>query len=126
MQKELFNKSNIEVIYDSVVKEMKGSELLQEVILENIKTNQERPLKLNGIFIAIGVKPNTDIFKDVVKCDELGFILADENMQTSFERIWSAGDCRKRPLRQLITAASEGAIASMSAYKYLRGQYISV
>lgn len=125
LQKDLFKKPNIEVLFDSVVKEIKGSELMGEVIIENTKSRREQSLSLQGLFIAIGINPNTDIFADSVSVDKDGFIVTDEHMRTSCEFVWAAGDCRKRPLRQLITAASEGAIATMSVYKYLRGHYIS-
>lgn len=125
LQKEIFEKPNIEVLFSSVVKEIKGDDFLKELVMENTQNNQISSLAVNGLFVAIGVKPNAEVFKSIVSVDEGGFILCDEGMQTSCESIWAAGDCRKRPLRQLITAASEGAIATMSAYKYLKGHYIS-
>jgi len=125
LQKKIFKKDNIEVLFNHTVKEIKGSELLEEITLEDVKTNQTKSLKLQGVFIAIGIKPNTEVFKSLISCDQSGFILADEEMKSSCPLIWAAGDCRKRPLRQLITAASEGAIAAVSSYKYLRGHYIS-
>ena len=125
LQKQLFEKSNIEVVYNSTINEMKGSQLLKEIVLEDKESKNKSSIKVDGLFVAIGIEPNTTTSKDIVSCDEAGFIIADGNMQTSCNFIWTAGDCRKRPLRQLITAASEGAIAAMSAYKYLKGHYIS-
>ena len=125
LQKELFKKSNIEVLFDSVITEVKGDELLKELAVENVKSGQTFDLAAQGLFVAVGVKPNTEIFGNAVSVDEGGFILCDEGVQTSCDFIWAVGDCRQRPLRQLITAASEGAIAAVSAYKYLRGHYIS-
>jgi thioredoxin reductase (NADPH) len=77
------------------------------------------------LFVAIGVNPNTQTFKGTISLDEVGFITTDEEMKTNCNFVWAAGDCRKRPLRQLVTASSEGAIAAVSAYKYLKGGYIS-
>ena len=125
LQKKLFARENIEVIFSSVVTEVKGRDLVEEIIIENIDDKQQRSIKISGLFIAIGIKPNTDFFRDIISLDEKGFIVTDEEMQSSSRFVWSCGDCRKRPLKQLITAASEGAVAALSVYKYLRGRYIS-
>jgi len=125
LKKQLLAKDNIEVVFDSVVKEAKGDNLLKEVAIESVKNRKSQTLVAAGLFVAVGIKPNTEIFKDVVS-QEKGFIITDEEMRSSVGFIWACGDCRKRPLKQLITAASEGAIAALSAYKYLKGQYISV
>ncbi|UCC95739.1 MAG: FAD-dependent oxidoreductase [Candidatus Omnitrophota bacterium] len=125
LQAKLFQKDNIEVIFESVVKELKGKEFLEGLILENTQTHQRHTLPTSGLFIAVGVKPNTEIVKNIVSTDEKGFIITDNEMRTSSNCIWACGDCRLRPLRQLITAASEGALATLSAYKYLKGHYIS-
>jgi thioredoxin reductase (NADPH) len=125
LQKEIFKKDNIEVLFNSTIKEINGEGILKELIIADTQSNQTKKLAVDGLFVAIGVKPNTTIFNTIVSRDEAGFILSDEGMQSSCGFIWAAGDCRKRPLRQLITAASEGAIAAVSAYKYLKGHYIS-
>ncbi len=126
LKKQLLAKDNIEVVFDSVVKEARGDNLLKEVVIENVEDGKSQTLAAAGLFVAIGIKPNTEIFKDIVLQEEKGFIVTDEEMQSSVDFIWACGDCRKRPLKQLITAASEGAIAALSAYKYLKGHYISV
>lgn len=125
LQKKLFEKDNVEVMFNSVIKEIKGLKFLEKVVIENTKNNQKRLLNVEGLFIAIGIEPNTKIFSNLISRDKEGFIISDEEMKTSCDYIWAAGDCRKRPLKQLITAASEGAIAALSAYKYLRSHYIS-
>ena len=126
LKKQLLAKDNIKVIFDSVVKEAKGSNLLKEVVIENVKDGRSQTLATAGLFVAIGIKPNTEIFKDIVSQENKGFIVTDGKMQSSVDFIWACGVCRQRPLKQLITAASEGAIAALSAYKYLKGHYISV
>lgn len=126
LKKQLLAKDNIEVIFESVVKEARGDNFLKEVIIESVGNRKSQALAAAGLFVAIGIKPHTEIFKDVVSREEKGFIVTDEEMQSSVAFVWACGDCRKRPLKQLITAASEGAIAALSAYKYLRGHYISV
>jgi len=125
LQKELFSKKNVEVIFDSVISELNGADLLEAVNVKNVNTNEKKSIPLNGLFIAIGVKPNTGFVSETVKLDESGFILTDEEMRTNFDFIFAVGDCRKRPLRQLISAAAEGSIAALSAYKYLKGGYVS-
>jgi len=125
LQKELLHKSNIEVIFDTVVEDLIGADILTGINIKNTVTGKAGALSLNGLFVAIGVNPNTQIFKGAVTLDEAGFITTDEEMKTNCNFIWAAGDCRKRPLRQLVTAASEGAISAVSAYKYLKGGYIS-
>ncbi|MBU1121540.1 MAG: thioredoxin-disulfide reductase [Candidatus Omnitrophota bacterium] len=125
LQKELFEKKNIEVIFDSIIHKIDGGEFLNRLSIENTKTGRLSSLEVNGLFVAVGVRPNTDIFKDIISMDDNGFILTDEHMKSSYDCIWACGDCRKRPLKQLITAAAEGAVAALSAYKYLKGYYIS-
>ncbi|MDD4955063.1 MAG: FAD-dependent oxidoreductase [Candidatus Omnitrophica bacterium] len=125
LQKELFHKGNVEVIFDTVVESLNGKENLTGINIKNVLTGKTNTLASNGLFVAIGVIPNTCIFKDAVELDESGFIATDEEMKTNCNFVWAAGDCRKRPLRQLITAASEGAISAVGAYKYLKGGYIS-
>ncbi|MFA7677508.1 MAG: FAD-dependent oxidoreductase [Candidatus Omnitrophota bacterium] len=126
LQKEIAQKDNIEVIYNNVVKEVGGNSLLNRILIQDTVENRQRELSIDGLFIAVGVKPNTERFQGRLLTDEKGFIITNEEMQSSCKFIWAAGDCRKRPLRQLITAASEGAVASIGAYKYLKGRYISV
>ncbi len=126
LQKELALKKNIEVIYNSAVVKPQGKKLLESVAIEDVLTKKQRVLDLSGLFVAIGITPATEIFKKLVSTDEKGFIVTNEEMKTSSGLIWACGDCRKRPLKQLITAASEGAIAAISVYKYLKGHYLSV
>lgn len=124
-QKELFKHKNIEIIYNSIPKKIDGKDFIENITLEDTITKKTSTLKLNGLFVAIGLKPATEIFKNKLAMDDSGFIITNEEMKTSCDFIWAAGDCRQRPLRQLITAASDGAIAALSAYKHLKGGYIS-
>ncbi|MCK4916713.1 MAG: thioredoxin-disulfide reductase [Candidatus Omnitrophica bacterium] len=125
LKSELFEKSNIEVMFNSNISEIKGNDLLEELIVQNSLTGEAQSVQLQGLFIAVGIEPNTKIVKDIVNKDEGGFIITDEQMRTNIKTIWACGDCRKRPLKQLITAASEGATATIGVYKYLKGHYIS-
>ncbi len=125
LQKNLKAKEKVKILYDHSVKELKGSQKLEGLILED-KQGKTKDLAVEGLFIAIGVSPNSGFCADLVSQDAQGFILTDEKMKTSHDSIWACGDCRQRPLRQLITAASEGAIASIEVYKQVRENYLSV
>ena len=125
LQQEVRRKPNIEIVFDSVVEDIVGDNTLRKIVVKNLKTSSLCTIDLSAVFVAVGVTPSTGILRDLVKMDEGGFILTDEAMKTSSDIIWACGDCRKRPLRQLITAASEGAVAAISAYRRLRGGYIS-
>lgn len=125
LQKRIFEKNNVEVVFNSIIKEIKGGEALKEVVIENTETALSRSLEISGLFAAVGIIPGTKFLNNIVAADDEGFILTDERMKSSCDFIFAAGDCRKRPLKQLITAASEGAIAAVSAYKRLKGSYIS-
>ncbi|MDR1101467.1 MAG: thioredoxin-disulfide reductase [Clostridiales bacterium] len=112
----------IEIVWDSVVDEIQGGKSVESLKIHNVKTEESRELSVNGVFIAVGIRPNTDIFKGIVDMDEHGFIITDECMRTRSEgriakRIYAAGDVRATPLRQVITAAADGAIAAYYANK---------
>lgn len=126
LQKNLAKKENVNIVYNHTVKEVVGGHQVKSLILEETKNGQPKNLVLDGLFVAIGASPNTDICNGLISMDKNGFILTDDKLKTSHDSIWSCGDCRKRPLRQLITAASEGAIASIEVYKSIRQNYLSV
>ena len=110
----------ISVEYDSAVKEIKAGAngAVGSVVLENIKSGTQKEIEANAVFIFVGMNPRTDLVKDVLK-DEAGYIKTDELMQTSIKGIFAAGDVRSKPLRQIITAASDGAVAAYAAEKYI-------
>lgn len=121
-QKSLVDRINankkIKVIFDSVVKEIKGSSTVESVEIENVNSKLKTELATSGVFIFIGMQPKT-LLVDFVQKDLKGYILTDENMQTSVKGLFCAGDVRSKPLRQVITAASDGAVAAVSAEKYI-------
>lgn len=125
LQEELRQRDNVEILWNTVVKSIEGKSFLEEVSLENSESKVTRTLALQGLFVAIGIEPNTSFVSSCLKCDQDNFIITDEEMRTSLQNVFACGDCRKRPLRQLITAAGEGAVAAISAYRYLKGNYIS-
>ena len=118
-QEHAFSNPKISFIWDSVLEEIVGKTIVEKVILRNLKTNAASEVKTDGVFIYVGLIPNTK-FADVKK-DEWGFIIANDKMETSVKGIFVAGDCRVTPLRQIATAVGDGAIAAVSAERYLEG-----
>lgn len=110
---------NVEIIYDSVVKEICGNVKVESVKLENKKTQEEREVTLDGVFIAVGMLPETKAYEGLVTLDEAGYIVANETGVTSDPAVFAAGDIRTKALRQVVTAASDGANAVQSVERYL-------
>jgi len=109
----------IEFIYDSVLEEISGNGTVEELRLKNIKTGEERNIGVAGVFIAAGITPDSDFVRGFLELDGGGFIITDERMRTSVPGVFAAGDVRTTPLRQIITAAADGAVAADSAGAYL-------
>lgn len=116
---KLISMDNVTVLWDSVVEKINGSEMAESVSVKNVKTGESKDIAVSGVFIAVGYIPNTDLFKNVVETDDWGYIKAGENCETSVPGIFAAGDVRTKELRQIITAASDGAIAVTAVEKYL-------
>jgi thioredoxin reductase (NADPH) len=119
VQERAFNNKKIEFIFDAAPTEILGDDLVNTLVLRNTKTNAISRLETNGVFPYIGYSPNIDGFNGHLKQDEGGFIITDETMQTSVEGVFAVGDVRNTPLRQVITAASDGAVGAVYAVKYL-------
>ena len=119
IQERAFKCEKLEFVWDTVVKEIKGDNLVSSIVLENVKTNKTSELSVNGIFPYIGMTPNVELFSGQLEQDARGFIKTDETMATSIEGVFAVGDVRITPLRQVITAASDGAIGAVYAVKYL-------
>lgn len=120
LQEKAFAQPKIEFLWDTVVEEAVGEDRLEGLRLRNVKSGQPSELKVNGLFIAVGLKPNSQLFSSLLKLDQGGFIITDELMRTSAPGIFAAGDVRHNSARQAITAAGDGAAASKSAFEYLR------
>jgi thioredoxin reductase (NADPH) len=110
---------NCELIMDSVVEKLNGETEVQGIEVKNLKTSQTRQIAVSGLFIAVGQAPDTEWFKDKISLTPEGFIIANENMHTSREGVFAAGDARVKLLRQVTTAAADGATAAYSAMKYI-------
>ncbi|MCZ7406032.1 MAG: thioredoxin-disulfide reductase [Candidatus Methanoperedens sp.] len=119
-QEHAFANPKISFVWDSVVEEIVGDKIVGKVILRNVKTNVLSEIKTDGVFIYVGLIPNT-AFAANVKKDERGFIVVNDKMETSVKGIFAAGDCRVTPLRQIATAVGDGAIAAVSAERYIEG-----
>ena len=119
IQDRIFENKKIELVLDSVVEEILADEKVQAVKIKNTKNDKKAEIKIDGIFPYIGLEPNIELFGAQLKLDESGFILTDVTMKTSINGVYAVGDVRKTPLRQVITAVSDGAIAGVEAAKYL-------
>ena len=118
LQEKLFSLDNVEMVWDSVAEEICGEGQVDSLKISNVKTGEKRTLSLQGVFIAVGITPESQAFEGLVEMEK-GYIKAGEDCATSAPGIFAAGDVRKKNLRQIITAAADGANAVTSAEHYL-------
>ncbi len=121
LQEKAFAEPKIEFLWDTVVEEITGEPFVDHIRVRQVKTGQESILEVSGVFVSVGFKPNTDYLKGILTLDAAGAIVTDEAMQTDVPGIFAAGDIRSHSIRQVISAAGDGAIAAVSAEKYLSG-----
>ena len=119
VQDRAFKNEKIQFVWDSVVKEIKGDNLVNAIVIQNVKSNKISQIDVDGVFPYIGMMPNVDYINGQLDQDKGGFILTDETMKTSVDGVFAVGDVRHTPLRQVITAASDGAVGAVYAVKYL-------
>ena len=119
IQERAFQNKKINFIWNTVVTEISGEQKVENVKLKNIKTGEEKTLPTSGVFMGIGLSPNTNIVKGLLEMDEKDCIITNDDMVTSREGIFAAGDCRKRSFHQMVNACGEGATAAYSAQKYI-------
>ncbi|MFI3300632.1 MAG: thioredoxin-disulfide reductase [Candidatus Gastranaerophilales bacterium] len=119
VQERAFANEKIEFVWNAVITEIQGEDLVHTAVLEDTKTGVRSNLSVNGVFPYVGFTPNVDNVNGQIEQDANGFIVTDETMQTSVKGVFAIGDVRKTPLRQVITAASDGAIGAVFAVKYL-------
>jgi thioredoxin reductase (NADPH) len=115
----LLSMENVTILWDSVVENIKGEEKVESITVKNIKTNESVATEVSGVFIAVGYLPNSETYKQTVAIDDAGYLIAGENCETNIPGIYAAGDVRTKDLRQIITAASDGANAITAVEKYL-------
>ena len=120
IQDRAFRNSKIKVIWNTVIPEIVGNgNGVTAVRLKSVLTNQESDFQCNGVFIYIGLDPNTELFKDKIKMDEGGKIITNEKMETDVPGVYAAGDVRETPLKQAVTAAADGSLAATMAIEYI-------
>lgn len=112
-------KENIKIITNAVVKKLSADKSLKGVTIKDTVNGEESYIDIEGLFVAIGQIPESRVFEAVVDCDEYGYIIAGEDCKTSADGIFTAGDCRTKEVRQLATAAADGAVASIAACEYI-------
>jgi thioredoxin reductase (NADPH) len=113
------NNPKINFILESVLEEITGENKVEAAKIRSIKTGEISTLSCQGIFVFVGIVPNTGFTKNLLDRDEFGFIITDQEMNSSLAGVFACGDCRKKSLYQVVTACSEGAVAADSAYKYI-------
>lgn len=125
IQEKAFNNEKLEIMWDTVVTELHGDEMLESMTVKNTITGEEKLIEANpddgifGLFGFVGMVPNTNIFAGIIDMDEKGYIKTDDDMNTNVKNVYAAGDCRVKSLRQVVTAAADGAIAAIQVERSL-------
>ena len=119
LQERAFSNKKIEFVWDAGISEILGDTKVSTVKVKNVKTGAEKDLSCDGVFIFVGYTPNTAFLKDLLPLDESGYIIADDDCLTSKPGIFACGDCRKKLLRQVVTACGDGATAAFACQRYM-------
>lgn len=122
LQEKVRSLPNVEILWNTVVEEILGEEQVEKIKIRNVVSGKEEEKELDGIFIAVGIRPDTEVFKPLVKCDEKGYIEAGEDGATTVPGIFAAGDVRTKLLRQIVTAVADGANAIAGVQNYFLQQ----
>ena len=112
----------IEPVYNTVVEKIEGDGMVENLVLRNVRTGEKSNLPVSGVFMFVGQEPDDDCVRGLVKAEKGGWIITNDHMETSVEGIFAAGDVRSKYLRQVITAAADGAVAAMAASSYINEQ----
>lgn len=115
----LERKENVTFVFDTLVTELIGDESLKGLKLHNSKTGEESSIAVDGMFVAIGQKPENECFKNITALNEYGYIIAGEDCKTDTDGVFVAGDCRTKAIRQVTTASADGAVAALAACRYI-------
>ncbi len=119
LQEKAFSEPKIEFLWDTIVEEIEGEDLVKRIKLRQVKTGQNSALDIDGVFVSIGFKPNTDYLKGILSLDASGAIITNDRLETNIPGIFAAGDIRQNSARQVITAAGDGATAAIYAEKFI-------
>lgn len=123
VQERAFENSKIEIKWDSIPLKINGDETVNSITLKNVKTEEVADLSVDGVFIFIGWDPNTELFKDQIQLDEMGYIIVNDRMETSIPGVFAAGDVNSRFLNQIATAVGDGAVAAVAVEKYIEEHF---
>ncbi|GMQ64926.1 thioredoxin-disulfide reductase [Vallitalea maricola] len=113
------DEDKIKILWNTELQEVIGKDQVEKISIINNKTKEESILDIDGLFIGIGTEPNSQLIQNKVKCDEKGYVLTDDSCQTSVKGVYAAGDIRQKTLRQIITAAADGATSVYAAERYI-------
>jgi thioredoxin reductase (NADPH) len=119
LQERALANPKVELCFNSVATSILGGAKVEGVAVKDVNTGAERTIKASGVFVLIGMTPNSDVVKGLVGMDDKGYIICDDDMRTSVEGVFACGDVRKKLLRQVITASGDGATAAFSAQHYV-------
>ena len=119
LQDALLSAGNVEMVWSSVIKEIEGTDSVKDILVESRKDGSVRKIDVDGVFIAVGIRPLSGVFDGKVAMDEGGYIKAGETCETSIPGVYAAGDIRTKELRQVVTAVSDGACAVTGVQRYL-------
>ncbi len=119
LQERAFANDKIGFIWDSVVEAITGKDFVEGAKVKNLRTGELRNIPADGVFVFVGLTPNTGILRGITELDKNGYVIADGNMQTSEKGIFACGDCTNKLLRQVVTACGDGATAAFSAQLYV-------
>jgi thioredoxin reductase (NADPH) len=120
IQTRAFKNGKMEFIWDSIVERIDGDKKVRSLHLKNVKTGEKRELEVGAVFPFIGFVPNSDIFREAIRKDNMGYIITNENMETSIKGIWAIGDVRKQLCKQVTNAVGDGTTAAVAADKYIQ------
>ena len=119
LQERIFSKKSINFSWNSIPIKILGQKKVEGILLKDLKTDQEKEIECDGVFIFVGYLPKTNFIRDIIRLTDKGYVYSDENMMSSVEGIFACGDVRQKMLRQVVTACGEGATAAFAAQKYI-------
>lgn len=119
IQERAFKNEKMEFVWDSVVERINGGAKVDSITVKNLKTNERRNIEVGAVFPFVGFVPNSNIFREAIRKDNMGYIITDENMETSIKGIWAIGDVRKQLVKQVTNAVGDGTTAAVAAGKYI-------
>ncbi|MFN3535252.1 MAG: FAD-dependent oxidoreductase, partial [Desulfatiglandales bacterium] len=121
LQERAFANEKITFLWNRIPLEIRGDNTVKGIVLRDLVEGKSSELRVQGVFVFIGYSPNTEILKGIVELDDQGFVITNEEMETTQRGIYAAGDIRSKSLRQISTAVGDGAVAAYSALRYLEG-----